>query len=371
MQKVYVVMASVNELENLRLFSRSLRGRAEVIVVDEGNEKLRERNRLMLSDLKTRFYGPEEREKWFKDRFGNRYEEFLSIIPQRCHAETSFGFLIALEELADFVIELDDDVYPIEGYDLIDHHIENLKESRAFHVSSDGRWYNTLDNLELSSDRCKIFPRGHPYSKETRVCKYYWEELDCDSVLNMGLWLGNPDLDALTIIAQGGLDGRCDVKSIRIIKPRIIVAASNFFSVCSMNTAFRSKIIPAFYQLYMKYMGIDRFDDIWSGIFLKKIADHLGEKLSLGLPPVYHSKRPRSSFRDLKVELEGMVLNEKLWKIVESIVLEGGDYLECYSELSEGLAKRIDTFEEKTHRDFISFIVEKMRLWARVVERIT
>jgi hypothetical protein len=51
-----------------------------------------------------------------------------------------------------------------------------------------------------------------------------------------------------------------------------------------MNTSFVSKIIPAFYQLYMKHMGVDRFNDIWSGIFLKKIVDHLGDNISLGTP---------------------------------------------------------------------------------------
>jgi hypothetical protein len=371
MQKVYVVTASVNELDNLKSFSASLNGRAEVIVIDEGDERLRERNRTALDGLRTRFFGPREREEWFKGRFGDQYDVPLSVIPQRCHAETSFGFLVALEELADFVVELDDDVFPVEGYGLLEHHIRNLNESRAVFVSSDGRWYNTLENLELSGAGCKIFPRGHPYSKETRDCRYSWRDLSCESVLNMGLWLGNPDLDALTIIAQGGLDGRCDIKSLRVLRPKVVVAPENFFSVCSMNAAFRSKVIPAFYQLYMNFMGIDRFDDIWSGIFLKRIADHLGETLSLGLPPVYHSKRPRSSFKDLRSELEGMALNETLWKVVGSLEIEGDDYLECYSELTEGLAKRVDAFKEKTHRDFISLTAEKMRLWTRVVEKVS
>lgn len=371
MQDVYIVTASVNELENLRSLDSSTCGRVELIVVDEGDENLRERNRILLSNLKPRFFGPRERESWFRDKFGASYEDYLSVIPQRCHAETSFGFLIALEELADLVIELDDDVFTVKGYDLLECHIRNLQDSQAFLVSSEGGWYNTLENLKLSGTGLRLFPRGHPYSKETRECNYSWRVVSCSSVLNMGLWFGNPDLDALTIVAQGGLDGRCDVHGTNILRPRVIVAPGNFFSLCSMNVAFRPKVIPAFYQLYMNYMDIDRFDDIWSGIFLKKVADHLDDHLSLGVPPVLHAKRPRSSFKDLRAELEGMVLNEKLWKVVKSIELKADDYLGCYSELTDGLAKRVDEFEEKMHRDFINFTVNKMRLWTKVIEKIT
>ena len=53
-----------------------------------------------------------------------------------------------------------------------------------------------------------------------------------------------------------------------------------------MNVAFKPEVIHAFYQLYMNYLGFDRFDDIRSGVFLNKITDHLRVHLSLGTPAV-------------------------------------------------------------------------------------
>lgn len=53
-------------------------------------------------------------------------------------------------------------------------------------------------------------------------------------------------------------------------REKVIVGKGTYLAVCSMNTSFTPEIIPAFYQLYMNFMGVDRFDDIWSGIFLKK-----------------------------------------------------------------------------------------------------
>jgi len=35
----------------------------------------------------------------------------MSVISERCHAETSFGFLITYEEEADVTIEMDDDFF--------------------------------------------------------------------------------------------------------------------------------------------------------------------------------------------------------------------------------------------------------------------
>jgi hypothetical protein len=186
----------------------------------------------------------------------------------------------------------------------------------------------------------------------------------------MGLWIGHPDLDALTILYNGGLDGKCSIKSVGLKRDKVIVDKGTYFAICSMNTSFQRNIIPAFYQLYMKVMGIDRFDDIWSGLFIKKIADHLGDSICLGKPLIYHDKRPRSTFRDLKAELEGMIMNETLWRIVDSLELNSKDYFECYLELANGIERNIEKFGEKAHRDFISLQVEKMKLWLKVVDKI-
>ncbi|MHA1583356.1 MAG: hypothetical protein ACTSYM_12790 [Candidatus Baldrarchaeia archaeon] len=369
---VYIVVASINELNNLKLFKPSLENyNCELIIVDEGDERLRDRNSKLLQGLSYRFFGPLERKEWFRQHFGTSYERYLSVIPERCHAETSFGFLIAYEEGCDFIIELDDDVFPIDTLDLIRCHWKNLSEDDGVVVSSRSRWYRTIENLILEHEYSTIFPRGHPYSPETRVEDYIWKRADYkDCVLNMGLWTGHPDLDALTILYNGGLNGRCSIKSIGQKRDKVIVNAGTYFAICSMNTSFRRKIVPAFYQLYMNVMGIDRFDDIWSGLFVKKIADHLGDQICIGKPMVYHHKRARDTFKDLKLELEGMAINEILWRIVDEIEISGKDYYECYSELVDGISKKLERFNEKRHKDFIKLQLRKMRLWLDVIDRI-
>ncbi len=345
--KVYIIVASINELLNIALFCDKCKSfeqnEVKIVVVDEGDALIRSKNRELLSKVNVNFYGPSEREEWFRQRFNSSYERFLSVIPERCHAETSFGFLVAYEEEADVIIELDDDVFPVDNYDLIQSHLHNLTSNEGIRVTSKHKWYNTMENLFLNTDY-KIFPRGHPYSPEARTENYAWEDCGGACVLNMGLWTGHPDLDALTILYHGGLDGKCNINSKALKREKVVVGEGTYFAVCSMNTSFVSKIIPAFYQLYMKSMGVDRFDDIWSGIFLKKIADHLGERVCLGKPLVYHDKRPRSVFKDLRSELEGIVMNETLWKIVDSSELDGKDYYTCYQALTDSLKRNLSKY---------------------------
>jgi hypothetical protein len=277
---IYIVIASVNKLLNLFQFKDQLdKDNIKLIIIDEGDQKLREKNKKLLKGMDYRFYGPKERDSWFQSRFNSSYEKYLSVIPEHCHAETSFGFLIAYEEGADVVIELDDDVFPVKGHDLAESHLRNLQGNRGVRVSAKHRWYNTIENIVLNKRYHRVFPRGHPYAPEVRLEDYTWEEDDSKCVLNMGLWTDHPDLDALTILYYGGLDGRGDIKSKTLKREKVVVGRGTYFAICSMNLSFVSKIIPAFYQLYMKHMGVDRFDDIWSGIFLKKIADHLGDRV--------------------------------------------------------------------------------------------
>jgi len=371
--KIYLVVTSINVLSNLCSFKKEiaeLKDNVKVVVVDEGDEVVRGKNNEILKELNYKFYGPRERIQWFKDHFMRSHEKYSSIIPEKCHAETSFGFLIAWEEGADVILELDDDCFHVSGHDLIRGHLNNLLNDDGLIVCSNSKWYNTIENLVLDRDLL-VFPRGHPYASETRVEGYTWKRANNGKcVLNMGLWVGHPDLDALTILYNGGLNGRCSIKSVSLRRDKIIVDRGTYFAICSMNTSFQRRIIPAFYQLYMKVMGIDRFDDIWSGLFIKKIADHLGDSICLGKPLVYHDKRPRSAFKDLKAELEGMIINETLWMIVDSLELNGKDYFECYLELANEIDRNIEKFSEKTHRDFINLQVEKMKLWLEVVDKI-
>ncbi|MEM0043907.1 MAG: hypothetical protein QXJ51_01855 [Sulfolobales archaeon] len=372
-RKVYIVTASINPLDNLDTLLRVENRRPEkIIVVDEGDESIRKYNREILSryDVELEFYGPRERENWFRERFGSSYERFLSVIPEKSHAETSFGFLVSYEENSDYIIEIDDDVFQFENYKIIKDHVENLEMSRGILISSSSKWVNTIDFLEVRGGNGRIFPRGHPYDSSVRIYNYSSRDAEDECILNMGLWTGIPDLDAVTILMFGGLDGRPSIYSEKILHEKIIVDKGSYYAVCSMNTSFRRDLVPAFYQLYMRYMNIDRFDDIWSGIFAKKISDVVGGRFCIGKPALKHEKRPRSVWKDLRAELEGMIINEILWRIVDEAPISSRNYHDAYRDLAEHLEKNLNRFNEEIHFKFMKTQVDKMHLWIEIIDRI-
>ncbi len=365
----YIIAASINEIENLRPLKNHTEEELRVIVIDEGDKKVRLRNDEHLKDIPHEHFGPKEREKWFRDRFGSAYRRYIGLIPEKCHAETSFGFLHAYEEEAEMVLEIDDDVYISESF--VEEHIENLSTTNGVTVHAEGRWYNTLENLVLNVDFPE-YPRGHPYDRETRRNAYSWSVYGSECALNMGLWLNCPDFDALTIAHYGGLDGKCDIASKACKREKVIVGEGTYFALCSMNTMFKNQVVPAFYQLYMNTLGIDRFDDIWSGIFLKKIADHLGDKACLGKPLGTHSKRSRDVFKDLSKELQGMAINERLWRIVDETEFSSKNYADCYLELAEHLNRSVEReFDDPIQKKFMKLQIEKMRTWVDAVDKLS
>jgi len=368
---VHVIIPSINQLLGVRALKPLLeKNDTKVIIIDEGDQKLRKNNRTFISEIRHEFYGPQERAEWFKKHFGSSYETYLHVIPERCHAETSFGFLMAYAEQPDLVIELDDDVFVIDGQDFVDLHHENIEGNFGITVESKGSWYNSMENLELSTD-AEVFPRGYPYVPDARNAEYKWLDKGGKCVLNMGLWAGNPDLDALTFLYHGGFAGECHIRGVRCKRKKVIVAKGTYFPVCSMNTAFVPKIIPAFYQLYMNHMGVNRFDDIWSGILLKKIADHMGDKMCLGEPTVYHYRGPRDPFKQLMMEWDGIVINEILWRIVDSLPLDGETYWDAYNSFMHEFGRSIaKTTLAPLHKKFIRTQIEKMRLWLKTVDKL-
>jgi hypothetical protein len=130
-----------------------------------------------------------------------------------------------------------------------------------------------------------------------------------------------------------------------------------------MNLAFRREVVPAFYQLPMddNPWDVGRFDDIWSGVFLKRACDVLGTQIVNGGPLCEHHKAPRSTFDDLRSELPALEANEHLWAIVDDAAEGAEDYAEAYAAMADALvAGEWDDYE---NGDFLMYVGEHMHDW--------
>jgi hypothetical protein len=106
---------------------------------------------------------------------------------------------------------------------------------------------------------------------------------------------------------------------------------------------------------------VGRFDDIWSGVFLKRACDVLGKQIYNGYPLCEHNKAPRSTFDDLTNEVAGLELNEHLWQIIDDV---GGDAT-TYAGVFEAMARELATREFSSYNNgaFFNHVGEHMLDW--------
>ena len=134
----------------------------------------------------------------------------------------------------------------------------------------------------------------------------------------LGIWKYPADLDGETQLHNP--EFRSNLRDFSSPIPQ-----GMYYSMCGMNIAFNREITPIMYQLLMgidKY-GIDRFGDIWSGLFSKKILDLMGDYVFFGKPCVEHL-RASDPYVNKHKEKKGKEINESLWTIVRDMEISGG-----------------------------------------------
>ena len=223
----------------------------------------------------------------------------------------SYGFWKAYQNGADVIMTLDDDCFPTDD-DLVAGHLDNLS------YKTPERW------MSVYPDPKHLYTRGFPYKIREKN----------RTVISHGLWSGALDQDARTEVVTGKLHE----------KPypplRMTVPTGLFFPMSSMNLAFSREITPCMFFPMMGYdpegkaWGFDRYDDIWAGIFAKKVCDHLGLSVVSGSPFVDHRKASDPAANLLK-EKAGLAMNEDFWKRVDAVRLTKNTPALCYRELAE------------------------------------
>lgn len=169
----------------------------------------------------------------------------------------------------------------------------------------------------------------------------------------MGLWANVPDLDGNT---------QKENPEVRLSRQEFnfALAPGQFAPISSMNMAFKKEVIPALYFLLMgSAWGFDRFDDIWSGIFVKRICDHLDFSISGGSPFIWHD-RASNPDTNIQKEATGLIVNELLWKDVEKMKFKGDNFKDCYLELAEQLS------DYDVNKEYWPKLREAMKLWANL-----
>jgi hypothetical protein len=305
------------------------------------------------------------REEWFAAK---GLEGYADLIPAASHAQTSFGLLYLWAGAFDRGVFIDDDTRPHPDHDFFGTHMRNLDHDGEIEgVRSDERWVNVL----YQSDH-DLYPRGYPYAAMHETVETADTTVRAgDVVASQGMWTNVPDLDAVRILMDGDLQGQAQTRTTAAdFEHDFVAAPGQYLTVCSMNLAFEREVIPAFYQLPMddNRWDVGRFDDIWSGLFLKRACDVLGKTIYNGAPLCEHNKAPRSTFSDLENEVAGLECNEHLWKVVDGVGGDADSYAAVFRAIAEEL--RAGDFEEWTNGAFLTHCGDQMIRWLDCLDAI-
>jgi reversibly glycosylated polypeptide / UDP-arabinopyranose mutase len=298
--KVFIVVPTIRSLSFLSEWKEEFQGTNLIVVEDHKTQEI------------------ETPQRGFQEIFHYTWEDIKGdfgkdewVFSRKNAGIRSYGFWKAYSLGADITITMDDDCFPVDK-DFVNQHTLNLN------TKAPEQWFPSFP------DRRFIYTRGFPYDIRGKR----------NVVISHGLWTNKIDLDGITQKKHQNINISPYPSIMQFIPP------GQYFPMCSMNLAFTREATPLMYFPLMgstpegKSWGYDRFDDIWAGIFAKKICDHLGLSIINGSPFVEHRKASDPDI-NIKKEATGLKENEEIWKRVDSVNLTKKTPVACYNELAQ------------------------------------
>ncbi|XP_061357394.1 probable UDP-arabinopyranose mutase 5 isoform X1 [Gastrolobium bilobum] len=255
-----------------------------------------------------------------------------------------FGFLVSRKK---YVVCIDDDCVPAKDntgilVDAVAQHIVNLR------TPATPFFFNTLyDPFRKGAD----FVRGYPFSLRSGV----------DCALSCGLWLNLADLDAPTQALKP------EQRNLRYVDAVLTVPVRAMMPVSGINIAFNREaigpaLVPALRLAGEGKLRWETVEDIWCGMCVKVICDHLGLGVKSGLPYVWRTERG-NAIESLKKEWEGVKLMEEVVPFFQSVRLPQSATTaeDCMVEMAKTVKEQLGKVDP-----MFSVAAEAMEEWVEI-----
>jgi hypothetical protein len=139
----------------------------------------------------------------------------------------------------------------------------------------------------------------------------------------------------------------------------------------TQNTALIRDAIPAYYYVKMGHpvggMKLDRFGDIFSGFFVQKCTQAVGQCVRVGSPVVDHRRSPHNLYQDLWHELAGMVIIDDMLPLLETPLSSANSYSDAALELAERLNQLVSYQNafggDNSLREYFCKISNNLKSW--------
>jgi hypothetical protein len=258
---------------------------------------------------------------WSVDRQLTLPFELAKITPTRHYSRKNIGYLLAIRNGADELVETDDDNIPRAEF-----WTEKIREVKSYAFENAG-WVNVYHYFTKNM----IWPRGFPLeelqNKQIELSSLKNKTVNCP--IQQGLADENPDVDAvyrLTYPLPINFE----------IKERLALGKNAWSPFNSQNTYWFKE---AFALMYLPSYCSFRMTDIWRSYVAQRIAWECGWSILYHEPTVWQERNAHNLMKDFEDEIPGYSNNFNICKELQELSLKPGkeniseNLITCYQKL--------------------------------------
>lgn len=235
--------------------------------------------------------------------------ELPKHLGKNTYARKNIGYLAAMKNGADVIVETDDDNLPLDSF---------WDERKA---TVDGWWFLDQGWVNIASmfwlNDGKVWSRGFPleHLNRTPVIGVPIANLFCP--VQQGLVNGNPDVDAVFRFVHAD---RLPLE-FRDKEEPIVLGRGSWHPINTQNTTWFK---DAFQLLYFPSMCSWRVADIWKGFIAQRICWENDWNVMFHRPTVFQERNPHNILVDFEEEIPGYLNNSTIADELAALPLEKG-----------------------------------------------
>jgi len=239
--------------------------------------------------------------------------------PQRSYTRKNIGYLSAMREGADVIVETDDDNHPMNGFWNERHETIDCRPVEA------RSWVNAYRYFASGF----IYPRGLPLAHARDDVPAAGGPAAHPCPVQQGLADADPDVDAIYRMLFP-LPFHFD----KLHDPVLLLDGA-WCPFNSQNTTFFKSAFPL---LYLPAMCSFRMTDIWRGFVAQRVLHALGHGVAFHAPTVWQERNDHDLHRDFTEELPGLLNNAEIRETLTTLALDPRDSVQqlmerCYQAM--------------------------------------
>ncbi|WP_136468916.1 DUF288 domain-containing protein [Flagellimonas onchidii] len=260
---------------------------------------------IVVGDKKTPFDWKEDNTVYLSvDEQKKCFPNMEELLPCNHYARKNLGYLHAIDNGADIIVDTDDDNIPYKDWSFPNF------DGDFFEIRQRSGFVNIYSHY---SDQ-RIWPRGLPlHLINSPDVKIHPNELDKKEV-TVGVWQGladqDPDVDAVYRLVD-------NVPCIFKKNGNIVLPTGTLSPFNSQNTAFRKELFPL---LYIPSTVTMRFSDILRGLVAQPIMWAHGYQLGINEATVYQERNEHNLMKDFEQEIPCYLYAERTVEIVKKAI---------------------------------------------------